>query len=87
MKNGNFEIGAIAFDCKDINPFCLVVTYKGKQIFTFAPEEMAQLANLMADYFNIGIRARNELSDSELMDELKARGYTGVLRTFNEFTL
>lgn len=87
MKNGNFEIGAITFDSKDINPFCLVVTYKGKQIFTFAPEEMAQLANLMADYFNIGIRARNELSDSELMDELKARGYTGVLRTFNEFTL
>lgn len=83
---GEYQYGNVINDKYDaiINSQCAIY-HNGEMICSFPTEQGKEIARLMMSWH--GLNARSELTDRELMEELKERGYTGKLTLKREFEL
>ena len=77
IQLGKYKVGYVWRNATDWDKSTIGI-YKGESLLcSFPTEEGKEVARLMMSW--CGLNARTEFSDSELIEELKSRGYSGEL--------
>lgn len=82
IQIGDYQYGYEMNDAFNVNMERCAISYKGKTICSFPSEAGKEIARLMMSWH--GLDAVNELSDDELISELRERGYSGKITKTTE---